>query len=91
MTMTLYTVKRWIFNQKNTEVRTYTNGRCEIMDCMDQKNGMPEDNEVAILNVFNVLKETEKAVNLEVDCFERTWNIWIPKSQIVKIENVEVA
>lgn len=86
--MTAYTIKRWIFNQKNRDVRAFSNGRVEIMDCTDQKNGLPVDKETALINVFNVIKETEKAVEIEVDCFETTRKIWLPKSQIVKIEEV---
>jgi len=82
--MTIYTVSRWIFNQKQADVSIYDN---EIMDCTELKNGMPVDMKTAKISVVNVLRETEKAVNIEVELFEgKTWRIWMPKSQIVNIE-----
>lgn len=90
MTHTYITVTRWIFNSKNNEIY----GRFEIMDCSDTENGMPINMKEAVIEVLNIEKETEKAINVTVTCSRIdsddncTWKIWIPKSQIIKMEEV---
>lgn len=73
----LLTITRWIYNEKNVESR---NG---IAICEETRYTVQ-------IEVINVTKETEKAINITTYDYEMSVvSIWIPKSQI-KDSNFEI-
>lgn len=83
--MTL-TVKRWIADQKMGEMKA----RNYFPTCVPV-NGYYADteNDTVTFDMVEVVKETEKAIQVALDCGnyggkEGSYIVWFPKSQIIK-------
>ncbi len=83
------TVKRWLAEQKREEMAKYNLAPTFVYHNDFWVN--IEDDTVT-MNVVEVLKETEKAVQLAMDCETRAgmnghepFTMWFPKSQIIKL------
>jgi len=82
------TVRRWIGDQKYDEMKRYNRAPEFIYT-----NGYYADieNDTITMVVLNVLKETAKAVQVELETMDlntdeyvaKKWTTWFPKSQIV--------
>ena len=79
------TVKRWIADKAQTEAKRYN-----YFFNVEYVNGFYADieNDTVTLESVEIIKETEKAVQVAIGCGAidgkvETWNAWLPKSQIV--------
>ena len=83
------TVKRWIADQKRDEMHKYN-----LDGCFEYVNGYYADteNDTVTFLAAEVIKETEKAVQVALICQTRhnqdyrdPFTVWFPKSQVVNI------
>lgn len=89
------TVKRWIGDQKYDEMKAY-NRAPEFVYVEDEEQGRyyaDTKNDTITMVVLNVIKETAKAVQVELETMNfstdeyvaKKWTTWFPKSQIVEL------
>lgn len=83
------TVKRWLAEQKREEMAKY-----HLAPTFEYVDGywVNLEDETVTMNVVKVLKETEKAIQLSMDCetligmnAHDPFAMWFPKSQIIKL------
>lgn len=83
------TVKRWLAEQKREEMAKYN-----LAPTFEYVDGywVNREDDTVTMNVVEVLKETEKAIQLSMDCETRTgmnahdpFAMWFPKSQIIEL------
>lgn len=79
------TVKRWIADKTDAEAKRYN-----YFADVEYVNGFYADleNDTVTYSDVEILKETEKAVQVGIACGSidgkvGTWKTWLPKSQIV--------
>lgn len=88
------TVKRWIGDQKYDEMKAY-NRAPEFVYAQTEQGEYYADteNDTITMVVLNILKESAKAVQVELetkdlntgDFVAKKWTTWFPKSQIVAL------
>ena len=88
------TVKRWIGDQKYDEMKAYNRAPEFVYAKTEQGEyyANTEDDTITMV-VLNVLKESAKAVHVELetkdlntgDFVTKKWTTWFPKSQIVAL------
>ena len=88
------TVKRWIGDQKYDEMKAY-NRAPELVYAQTEQGEYyaNTENDTITMVVLNVLKESAKAVQVELetkdfntgDFVAKKWTTWFPKSQIVAL------
>ena len=86
------TVKRWIGDQKYDEMKAYNRAPEFVYAETEQgKYYADTENDTITMVVLNVLKESAKAVQVELETMNlntdeyvaKKWTTWFPKSQIV--------
>lgn len=92
--MATITVKRWIGDQKYDEMKAYN--RAPEFIYKETEGGSyyaDTENNTITMVVLNILKETSKAVQVELETLnlntceyvDKKWTTWFPKSQIVAL------
>lgn len=88
------TVKRWIGDQKYDEMKAYNRAPEFVYAQTEQgKYYADTENDTITMVVLNVLKESAKAVQVELETLDlntdeyvaKKWTAWFPKSQIVAL------
>ena len=88
------TVKRWIGDQKYDEMKAYNRAPEFVYTETEQGEYYADtENDTITMVVLKVLKESAKAVQVELetkdfntgDFVTKKWTVWFPKSQIVAL------
>lgn len=79
------TLKRWIFDKIQSEAARYN----RFIDTTYVDGYYADTEKDQVTAIGNIIKETEKAIQIEfstgsIDGNCNGWKAWVPKSQIVK-------